>query len=130
MKTWQLIPLGVALACGSLSLAAADLVPVPDFGLRVERGFAITEFADNNLAPDTWCMTIDSRGRVVVANGKSIRVLIDEDGDEHTNGFAIRDDHAAADRKSTRLNSSHMSISYAVFCLKKKKKNTDRLSIL
>src|SRR5690242_21014790 len=28
------------------------------------------------------------------------------------------------DRKSTRLNSSHMSISYAVFCLKKKKKNS------
>src|SRR5690242_21402039 len=30
----------------------------------------------------------------------------------------------AQDRKSTRLNSSHMSISYAVFCLKKKKKQT------
>src|SRR5690349_24107117 len=29
----------------------------------------------------------------------------------------------AADRKSTRLNSSHLEISYAVFCLKKKKKN-------
>src|SRR5438477_5838577 len=29
---------------------------------------------------------------------------------------------SARDRKSTRLNSSHMSISYAVFCLKKKKK--------
>src|SRR5690348_18115061 len=28
------------------------------------------------------------------------------------------------DRKSTRLNSSHPSISYAVFCLKKKKKST------
>src|SRR5437868_7981318 len=28
----------------------------------------------------------------------------------------------ALDRKSTRLNSSHVSISYAVFCLKKKKK--------
>src|SRR5690242_21159431 len=28
----------------------------------------------------------------------------------------------ARDRKSSRLNSSHMSISYAVFCLKKKKK--------
>src|SRR5438045_6278828 len=28
-----------------------------------------------------------------------------------------------ADRKSTRLNSSHLGISYAVFCLKKKKKN-------
>src|SRR5690242_21022716 len=31
------------------------------------------------------------------------------------------------DRKSTRLNSSHMSISYAVFCLKKKKKQTNKL---
>src|SRR5690348_17685446 len=30
-------------------------------------------------------------------------------------------DDAAEDRKSTRLNSSHPSISYAVFCLKKKK---------
>src|SRR3712207_8249973 len=30
--------------------------------------------------------------------------------------------HAGGDRKSTRLNSSHANISYAVFCLKKKKK--------
>src|SRR5205085_4444391 len=30
------------------------------------------------------------------------------------------------DRKSTRLNSSHSQISYAVFCLKKKKKNNQR----
>src|SRR5258705_9872292 len=30
---------------------------------------------------------------------------------------------AMGDRKSTRLNSSHLGISYAVFCLKKKKKN-------
>src|SRR5437773_8362738 len=30
---------------------------------------------------------------------------------------------AVSDRKSTRLNSSHITISYAVFCLKKKKKN-------
>src|SRR5437773_12557627 len=37
------------------------------------------------------------------------------------------DDHVPqrgqGDRKSTRLNSSHITISYAVFCLKKKKKN-------
>src|SRR3712207_7625041 len=32
---------------------------------------------------------------------------------------------AAVDRKSTRLNSSHANISYAVFCLKKKKKKID-----
>src|SRR5947209_12722853 len=33
-------------------------------------------------------------------------------------------DFVPVDRKSTRLNSSHANISYAVFCLKKKKKNT------
>src|SRR5690625_6890519 len=32
----------------------------------------------------------------------------------------------AADRKSTRLNSSHVAISYAVFCLKKKKNRHNR----
>src|SRR2546427_9568858 len=32
------------------------------------------------------------------------------------------------DRKSTRLNSSHSQISYAVFCLKKKKKNKSKSS--
>src|SRR5690606_41714359 len=32
-----------------------------------------------------------------------------------------RDDRGRQDRKSTRLNSSHVKISYAVFCLKKKK---------
>src|SRR5690348_18246531 len=36
---------------------------------------------------------------------------------------ALRRDSLPEDRKSTRLNSSHPSISYAVFCLKKKKKN-------
>src|SRR2546426_11006264 len=35
-----------------------------------------------------------------------------------------RDAHLRIDRKSTRLNSSHLVISYAVFCLKKKKKHS------
>src|SRR5256885_8594896 len=35
-----------------------------------------------------------------------------------------------ADRKSTRLNSSHLVISYAVFCLKKKKKKDDTSRIM
>src|SRR5689334_24413838 len=34
----------------------------------------------------------------------------------------VRPEQDPGDRKSTRLNSSHSSISYAVFCLKKKKK--------
>src|SRR2546430_13502672 len=37
-----------------------------------------------------------------------------------------RQQGSAQDRKSTRLNSSHSQISYAVFCLKKKKTNTPK----
>src|SRR5438034_3086828 len=40
---------------------------------------------------------------------------------------AVGSRRRSADRKSTRLNSSHTVISYAVFCLKKKKKKEDRL---
>src|SRR3712207_7479459 len=39
-----------------------------------------------------------------------------------------RDDARGRDRKSTRLNSSHANISYAVFCLKKKKRNSPSMS--
>src|SRR5215469_515813 len=38
-----------------------------------------------------------------------------------------RSDLLALDRKSTRLNSSHVEISYAVFCLKKKKKKNKKI---
>src|SRR3712207_7547448 len=40
---------------------------------------------------------------------------------------AARPARPRADRKSTRLNSSHANISYAVFCLKKKNNQTTRL---
>src|SRR5438874_10041435 len=36
---------------------------------------------------------------------------------------ALKEEAQSIDRKSTRLNSSHVEISYAVFCLKKKKKH-------
>src|SRR5699024_12658794 len=42
-------------------------------------------------------------------------------GGENAVAPAVPDADACQDRKSTRLNSSHVSISYAVFCLKKKK---------
>src|SRR5688572_32516700 len=43
-----------------------------------------------------------------------------------THDAACRTRVMTIDRKSTRLNSSHSQISYAVFCLKKKKKTTKR----
>src|SRR5690242_21448498 len=42
--------------------------------------------------------------------------------DAQSSGDPVAAENYYQDRKSTRLNSSHMSISYAVFCLKKKKK--------
>src|SRR5699024_11307328 len=45
-------------------------------------------------------------------------------------GHELAGDIIKVDRKSTRLNSSHVSISYAVFCLKKKKYKTKRNLIL
>src|SRR2546427_2298230 len=49
-------------------------------------------------------------------------------GDEH--GEVAGGAEIDGDRKSTRLNSSHSQISYAVFCLKKKKKKAKTISEL
>src|SRR2546426_8187406 len=50
-----------------------------------------------------------------------------EDDKSQPHGHTRGHDHRG-DRKSTRLNSSHLVISYAVFCLKKKKKTTKKLT--
>src|SRR5437660_7496566 len=54
------------------------------------------------------------------------RIYADYAKDRGIAGGRVRPDAVAVatdeDRKSTRLNSSHVAISYAVFCLKKKKK--------
>src|SRR5438128_5727889 len=52
------------------------------------------------------------------------RLLVLENAGPPTNH--LEDEESSSDRKSTRLNSSHGSISYAVFCLKKKKKKKRR----
>src|SRR2546427_7641763 len=54
--------------------------------------------------------------RVVHPDAGSLRVKIGDGPEQTLSGSK------PADRKSTRLNSSHSQISYAVFCLKKKKK--------
>src|SRR5699024_1520700 len=51
-----------------------------------------------------------------------IRLYDTTDGEVYFNGEQVHGKKSDKDRKSTRLNSSHVSISYAVFCLKKKKK--------
>src|SRR2546426_7537081 len=50
--------------------------------------------------------------------------LAEQDREIHVHGRVVQEriQNDTRDRKSTRLNSSHLVISYAVFCLKKKKK--------
>lgn len=50
-------------------------------GLRVPEGFSVTEYASSDLANDIYTMTIDPKGRVVVAGRGFIRILIDENND-------------------------------------------------
>src|SRR5256885_12853087 len=54
---------------------------------------------------------------------------VDVRDEQHAHALGAAVAHHASlpeDRKSTRLNSSHLVISYAVFCLKKKRRNTGR----
>src|SRR3712207_8823173 len=53
------------------------------------------------------------------AKNKDIKVIFDTDIEEKIT--LCDEEKIERDRKSTRLNSSHANISYAVFCLKKKK---------
>src|SRR3712207_7548555 len=59
--------------------------------------------------------------RVHLAKGQDVLARLQAQDVEH------RGRPEQADRKSTRLNSSHANISYAVFCLKKKKRKIDKL---
>src|SRR5258705_7015286 len=64
-------------------------------------------------------------GKAIAIDREHRDLLVSETGAQRqvVLAFAFRAQflEAAADRKSTRLNSSHLGISYAVFCLKKKK---------
>src|SRR5438270_8118047 len=68
-----------------------------------------------------------NRGLAYLGLGRFDRALADFDRALALGGIEIGQrpvETPEPDRKSTRLNSSHSQISYAVFCLKKKKKKT------
>src|SRR5207245_4609090 len=76
---------------------------------------------------DAWSAGVRS-GNVVLSNGPLLEMQVDRNTRTVTASASffrplekLADAVTVRDRKSTRLNSSHGSISYAVFCLKKKK---------
>src|SRR5689334_23864620 len=72
--------------------------------------------AEHGLTPDEYQRLVDMLGREPTFTELGIVSAL---WSEHC---SYKHSRPLLDRKSTRLNSSHSSISYAVFCLKKKKK--------
>src|SRR4051794_14066567 len=92
----------------------------------VGRGEAVVEGAEQLHAADRLHPVLDGVGfdRVILLDGQLEqldRPVVSADEQDVVAQAGHREESLCRDRKSTRLNSSHPSISYAVFCLKKKK---------
>src|SRR2546427_3206605 len=79
----------------------------------------------SDLSEGLAALSIDGKNGYVDTTGTVVIAPQFETAEAFAGGVArVKfDDGAWGDRKSTRLNSSHSQISYAVFCLKKKNKN-------
>ena len=73
------------------------------------------------LDPET-TITYDNEDYLSQADQQDLKKLVEADKRGELKYQAFDEFKTEIDRKSTRLNSSHMRISYAVFCLKKKKR--------
>src|SRR5947208_10757351 len=99
-------------------------------GLIVHKHYRLDEAkikrAQKVLKAGTETETLDRALEAVIAEHERNRLTREANERFAKSGIEIRDVYGKLeekrDRKSTRLNSSHQIISYAVFCLKKKKK--------
>src|SRR2546430_5021806 len=82
---------------------------------------------DCDWSSDVCSSDLERRRAAGLLPGKSCRVQ--GAADHRVPGRLAKERCAEEDRKSTRLNSSHSQISYAVFCLKKKKHKHTRTQI-
>src|SRR3712207_7731540 len=81
--------------------------------------FPYTTLFRSNLQPGLYDVTVNASG--FAASTRRVQVTVGSQVSVET--------QLAVDRKSTRLNSSHANISYAVFCLKKKKNTIRQLDV-
>src|SRR5690625_5927103 len=90
-----------------------------EYGVEVETIVAdLSDRQAQQLVADRLESDTDPVDVFVNNAGFSVKAsLLEEDLSQHDLGFEVM----VRDRKSTRLNSSHVAISYAVFCLKKKR---------
>src|SRR5438876_12359817 len=91
------------------------------YGLRLVCSFFLFFF---NAPATTEIYTLSLHDALPISAGAATRKISAETRKDARRGLSRCVERP--DRKSTRLNSSHPSISYAVFCLKKKKKITTK----
>src|SRR5689334_24598869 len=84
--------------------------------------FVILFFFFFNDTATTEIYTLSLHDALPISLAEGVRFLDDEIAVGEAVAVLVDCIDVVGDRKSTRLNSSHSSISYAVFCLKKKKK--------
>lgn len=73
--------LGYLTVLIAANLTGAAGAEESQLGLRVPEGFRVELYADDALAHDIFSMTVDSRGRVVVAGKEYVKILHDDGGD-------------------------------------------------
>src|SRR2546430_4707319 len=112
-----------------MSSDATPGYPAPDTACSVVAATASTPKRAASGARASASMTVEQLGLVTMkpAPARAFpRPSSSARCSAFTSGMSSGTD--SSDRKSTRLNSSHSQISYAVFCLKKKKKNVHHLT--
>src|SRR5690625_6994117 len=111
----------LALTAFTFALTAEPLSATPGLqeqmtepdGLTVDTSAVLNQVLDHQVALN---QTLDHHLVAHTSNPDLTEVTTEAEGEAETR-----------DRKSTRLNSSHVAISYAVFCLKKKKLKLEKL---
>src|SRR5690606_22549997 len=95
-----------------------DMVTVVTEGIFSYCGVKVKIDTDRHLGPEQAAVRVNGEAIGHVTTAEYGSQMLSLGGVHHLTGGSKKE----GDRKSTRLNSSHVKISYAVFCLKKKKK--------
>src|SRR5690606_40310216 len=109
--------------CTVINLLINNATHTSIYTLPLHDALPIWEFLEKSLKTEKVGETEYFRVTVEDRSPESARAMLTALISELIRNSVPRDEARRADRKSTRLDSSHVKISYAVFCLKKKKQS-------
>src|SRR5437773_5124559 len=125
MTAKVLAPSPLPCACANMRRAARAMTQLYDAALRPSRlritQFTLLQVLERTGEPMTQGALGDLLALDTTTLSRTLRPLERAKWIRRVEGGDARERRPPRDRKSTRLNSSHITNSYAVFCLKKKK---------